>query len=278
MAQKKTADLRRGPPWSSYAAIGFRSRPSRPRRGSDPASRTSAGRYCRSPGRRRLQSAATCRRCCSRQAEVVLVGQPRRESQIEEALSSDLRVMREAVRPRRRQVQVGILAQSVVLDASEVPPLTRNTEAVRQIEADPQLVPPLRIGRREHRAEAALRSIEAGAIINAVQRAVAERDARIDPRVEDQVLGPRTNEARVKRTPSGKLVIVGGVEVECPWSSSPPTFVVCNAMKPLAVLNSDPPASRWTKLQNAGSAVTAQLARTPLNGSAAIRFFTLMLK
>src|SRR5690349_19459932 len=92
--------------------------------------------------------------------------------------------------------------------------LGRETETVRQVGTDAQLVPALRVRRGTDATEAALRPIEARAIIHAVERAVAEWEVRIDPGVGDQLIEQGADKADVQRPRARELVVVGRVEVE----------------------------------------------------------------
>ena len=77
-------------------------------------------------------------------------------------------------------------------------------------------MPPLGIWSREHRSEAALRAVEARAVIDPVEYAAAEREVRVEPGVELQLLQRRADEADVQSSHAGELVRVGAVEVEAP--------------------------------------------------------------
>src|SRR4051812_9077571 len=213
--KKKTAALRGDPPSSLTVATDLEvDRDTRENVAPEGVVHLREGVSATSRRRRNVTSderRATVEDVIRTEPEVVTVRNTRRQSQVEEALSRQNAVAREAVRALR-EVQVRIVAQRVVLDLVEVAPLTRNAEAVRKGEAGTELVPPLRIRRRERsrRTGGAGRSEEAGAIIATVET----KDAGVKSGVEDQLLGQRCDEAQVQRAHARELVSIGAVEVE----------------------------------------------------------------
>src|SRR3954452_184025 len=141
------------------------------------------------------------------ETQVELVGDARGQREVEEALRLQARVSG----PRRRRCDavrrarhVRIAAQEVVLDRSEVTPLTGNADPIGQREADPELVSPLRARRTAGRA------VEATALILSV-----ETERRGDQAgVGHEALQIGSDSADIQRAQTAELVRVGCVQVD----------------------------------------------------------------